>query len=425
MDELKQRVMDTTLFYIGQVASMMGFAWSGGCWAYYAGDDFKREGDKWVSRHRNPCLGEGPQKENRLKISYGDFAFTMKDVVFGKSETQTFGEEVEPLLTSYSRIGRNERNQSYSPEVELEVRSARTLKNVKTTTWDSEFNIEVGAAYDPPDTSGGVGVSAKSSFSYGWGGTSEESVADRDWHIIKITETKTLPPKSYAEWNAVKKPRKITIPYTAKILPKFSVELEGYMKWGGGYHGSNPNFHLEHRGSGDRKTIKYNFGDANKPFYEDLKEKVEQNVSPWQWHALKQQYPYAQYYIDMLTNEDLYIFTMTGQFEETTELEVKSTWSLSRPLDQLKDAEESAVEKKPPEFPRIHPPPPKVKTVDNSKDIQVLPSQRTWFQGRDRHRSLLRRGWRWIRWARHIAQRTHPDALSNLRGGESFIMAFQ
>ena len=53
MDELKQRVMDATMFNIGQLANMMGFAWSGGCWSKYAGDDMRRRGDTWESTYRS------------------------------------------------------------------------------------------------------------------------------------------------------------------------------------------------------------------------------------------------------------------------------------------------------------------------------------------------------------------------------------
>ena len=382
LDELKQRVMDSTMYFIGQLATRMGFAWSGGCWSKYAGEDFQRDGDKWVSRYRSPCLGGGESKENRLKISYGDFSYTMKDVVFGESEIKEFGNDPgdEEFLTSYSRVGKNDRDTPYTPEIELEVRSARVVKNVKTTTWDSKFGIEVGVAYEPPSTTGGVGFSAKTSFTYEWGGTEEDSTVDEDWHILTITETKDLPPKTFAEWNAIKRPRKVTIPYTAKILPKFSVTLEGYMRWGGGVHGDNPNFHHEHRGSGDRETIIYTFGDANIPFYKDLKQKVQQNVYPWQWHAMKEHSPSLQYYIDALTNEDLYVFTMTGQFEEVTEYKIQSKWEPSRPIDQLQERDEHLAKKqkdeeqnKPPELPRTYPPPPKVKTVDNSNEMKAPP----------------------------------------------------
>lgn len=97
---------------------------------------------------------------------------------------------------------------------------------------------------------------------------------------------------------------------------------------------------------------------------------------PWQWHALKQRYPYAKYYIDRLTNKDLYAFTMVGQFEETTENEIKSYWYPSRPIDEMEDAIANMTAQADqaetfPELPRILPPPPEVKIIDNSKEIQI------------------------------------------------------
>ena len=179
--------------YLGQLASNLGYAWAGGCWAQYTGEDFQRQGETWEASNRDPCLGEGPKKEVRLKIYYGNFTFGMKDVIFGKSETQSFSLEEEKFLQSYTRKAINDRDEPYSPNVELEFRSARTLKNVKTTTWDSKFGIEVGLEYEPPSATGGVGFSAKTNFKYEWGGDEEESTADEDWHIIKITESKELP----------------------------------------------------------------------------------------------------------------------------------------------------------------------------------------------------------------------------------------
>ena len=174
---------------------------------------------------------------------------------------------------------------------------------------------------------------------------------------------------------AIRKPQKVTIKHTAKILPKFSVILEGYMRWGGGYDGQSTNFHSRHRGSGDSAVVKH-----KKPFYEALKRQSDEHMHPWQWHAMRQRYPTARKLINILTNDDLYTFAITGQFEETTEYEVKSTWSTSKPIEQLQEdvglnatLALVADENKPPEFPRIKRPPPKVETIDNSKEMKPPP----------------------------------------------------
>ena len=384
LDGLKQRVMDTTMSYIGQLAGWMGYAWSGGCWSYWTGEDFRRKGDTWESTYRsdNCGLNGGPKKDVRLKITYENFAYTLKDVKFGESIKPPISLEQEKKLInspdrSYSKVAYNRKsNPGYSSEVQIDMRVASTLKNVQRSSWDSKFGMEAGMEYQPPSATGGVGFSAKTSFSYQWGGDEEDVTVNEDWHTLKVKEKKKLPPKTFAQWHAFKKPQKVTIPYTATVVPTFSVKLEGYMTWGGGYHGRNTNFHQEHRGSGDRKVVEHTFGSAKKPFYEDLKDQSEQNMYPWQWHALKQRHPYAQYYIDELTKKDLYAFTMVGQFEETTENEIKSYWYPSRPIDEMEDAITNLTAQADqtetfPELPRIFPPPPVVKVIDNSNEIQI------------------------------------------------------
>ena len=387
LDGLKQRVMDSTMFYIGQLASFMGYAWTGGCFATYAGEDFRRKGDTWESTFRsNWCIGNGPKKDVRLKITYEHFAFTMKDVTFGESVKQTIPVDQEQQLLnvpdrSYSKIAENNKNNpGGGSEVKVEMRVANTLKNVQRTSWDSKFGIEAGFEYEPPSTTGGVGISTKTSLSYEWGGDQEETTVEDDWHILKVTEKKELPPHTFAEWHAFRKPSKVTIPYTATIVPTFSVKLEGYMKWGGGYHGESTNFHQQHRGSGDRASVTYTFGSDKKPFYEDLKDQIEQNMYPWQWLAMKQHYPNAKYFIDQLINKDMYAFTMAGQFEESTENEIKSYWYPSRPISEMQDAVANLTAMRDqaeafPEFPRIRPAPPEVKPIDNSEETRVPPTK--------------------------------------------------
>ena len=316
----------------------------------------------------------------------------MKDVTFGKSVTQTIPLDQEQGLMkspdrSYRKVVSNRKSSPTTSTVEVQIRSARTLKNVKRSSWDANIGIEVGLEYEPPSTTGGAGFSAKTNFQYQWGGEEEETTADQDWHILIVNENKQLPAKTFAEWNAFKKPQKVTIPYTATILATFTVKLEGYMIWGGGYHGNNPNFHQEHRGSGDRVTLDFTFGNDQKPFYEDLEEQIDQNKYPWQWHALRQHYPYAQYFIDQLLDKDLYAFTMAGQFEDSTENEVKSRWYPSRPIGEMSDVLENVTAHadqggKSVEFPRVLPPPPKIKIIDNTKEMKTPPAKN--FNDNDR-----------------------------------------
>lgn len=102
-------------------------------------------------------------------------------------------------------------------------------------------------------------------------------------------------------------------------------------------------------------------------------------MHPWQWHAMKQRYPYAQLYIDQLTNKDFYAFTMEGQFEDTTENEIKSYWYPSRPIEEMEEEEMGNLTAQADQaenfsgFLRIFPPAPKVKIIDNSKEMEIPP----------------------------------------------------
>ena len=76
-----------------------------------------------------------------------------------------------------------------------------------------------------------------------------------------------------------------------------------------------------------RVLCRYTIGDLNVPFYAALKEKSQQNIYPWQWHAMLQRYPHAQSVINSLTDENYYTFTLTGQFEDTHGVRAELKWS--------------------------------------------------------------------------------------------------
>ena len=109
--------MDTTMNYIGTLASYMGYAWSSGCWAKRVGEDFRKKGDTWESTYREGrCeLKGGPKKNVRLKITYENFAFTMKDVKFGESIKPPITLDQEQQLMnspdkSYSKVVTNRKS---------------------------------------------------------------------------------------------------------------------------------------------------------------------------------------------------------------------------------------------------------------------------------------------------------------------------
>ena len=274
---------------------------------------------------------------------------------------------------SYSKVVINRKsNPGYSSEVHVDIRVANTLKNVQRSSWDSYFGMEAGMEYEPPTATG---------FSYGWGGDDEETTVTYDWHIQKIVENKELPPKTFAKWHAFKKPQTVTIPYTATIVPTFSVKLEGYMKWGGGYHGATTNFHQDHRGSGDREEVEHSFRSAHKPFYEDLKDQLEQNMHPWHAMACYEAKISLRTIVHRSAEKkkDFYAFTMEGQFEDTTENEIKSYWYPTKPIVEMEEEEMANLTAQADQvqkfsgFPRIFPPAPKVKIIDNSMEMEIPP----------------------------------------------------
>ena len=82
LDQAKSRVMDVTLGNLGTLAHAMGYGWTGGCRAKLPGMDFRREGDTWTANYQQPC--EGYKAEDRLKITYENFSFKVKNIYHGE-----------------------------------------------------------------------------------------------------------------------------------------------------------------------------------------------------------------------------------------------------------------------------------------------------------------------------------------------------
>ena len=103
---------------------------------------------------------------------------------------------------------------------------------------------------------GGVTASASYEFSYTKSTSTTDSTGKKQTTKFTISSTKTLGAHKSAEWRIMLSKQRVTVPYTATIIAKFSAELDGFLRWGGGYNGGSPNFHVNHRGSGSRPTFK-------------------------------------------------------------------------------------------------------------------------------------------------------------------------
>ena len=103
---------------------------------------------------------------------------------------------------------------------------------------------------------GGVTASASYEFSYTKSTSTTDSTGKEQATKFTVSSTKTLGAHKSAEWRIMLSKQRVTVPYTATIIAKFSAELDGFLRWGGGYNGGAPNFHVNHRGSGSRPTFK-------------------------------------------------------------------------------------------------------------------------------------------------------------------------
>ena len=86
LSDVKTRVMDETMKYFALLAHYLGYGWCSGCRAEWVGEDFRRSGDSWHPSKAGPC--KGYKADQRLKLNYGDFKFTIKDIKYGSPVIQ-------------------------------------------------------------------------------------------------------------------------------------------------------------------------------------------------------------------------------------------------------------------------------------------------------------------------------------------------
>jgi hypothetical protein len=175
----------------------------------------------------------------RLKINYGDFKFGIKDIKFGEPVIQTLTPEVF--------LSGKVTNTDASPlkhSIEREIRIERKVTHETTSSWKKSNELGIEISYTP-SAAGGVGGKASYNFKYETSGTTTDSTSNKQYNSIKIKSEKDIKPNSGIEYKIMLTKTRSTVAYTSTVIAKFSAELEGFLRWGGGVNGKNPNYHYK------------------------------------------------------------------------------------------------------------------------------------------------------------------------------------
>lgn len=324
LDEVKTRIMDVTLSNLGLLANYLGYGWAGGCRGRIAGEDFLRDGDSWKSHYQRGC--EGHMSTNRLKIVYENFSFKVKQMDYLEPEI----ESMTPIVQDVGEI-KNRDSLATETRIQREIKSVRTVTHSSTTRFKSSVQASLTFSYKSPGLVGEVATGTfKGSFTVSGGKDTAQLNKDTNgeikWDYVKVKESQTTNPNSGTSYQITTSQTKVNVPYKATIQVQFTARLEGFLIWGGGVNGKNPNYHEKWRGSGDRPTFNYNIGTTEVPFYKYLKQVSDRGESPWLWNLLKQNIPYSETVLSTLTDESLYEFELQGKFQDVAGLDYNVQW---------------------------------------------------------------------------------------------------
>ena len=228
---------------LATLAHMLGYGWSFGCRAQYVGEDFKRNRHSWEANKRGKC--REPKPDQRLKIHYSDFSLAMKrgGITWGEPVT----DELVPQVFYEGDI-KNNGSGMLKKAFEYSETTTRKVTHTVTSNWQKSHEAGFEISYSPAGDVGGVSASMNYKFQYENGEKNSNSNGNQDTKAFKITTTKEIEPHKSIGYKVMISKTRTTQTYTAKIIARFSAELDGWLRYGGGYHGDangDPNFHNE------------------------------------------------------------------------------------------------------------------------------------------------------------------------------------
>ncbi|XP_059179031.1 uncharacterized protein LOC131958176 [Physella acuta] len=318
MYKVKTHIMDTTMSEMAYLAHYLGYGWCSGCRAASVGEDFRRSGDTWNADKSGRC--EGYMSDKRLSMAYGDWSFEMKDIKYGEPVTQ----DLKPETLDSGTIYNNDQAEA-TKTIERSETSVRSVTHTTTSSWKYSHELNVQVSYMPF----GLGVSAGYKFNYETSTTTSDETKREQSKTFSVSTSKTLRPNSAAKWSLILSKTRTSVTYTATVIAKFSTEFRGFLRKG--TSNTDTNYHYQYRGSGDHPTFHNRFGDSSIPFYTALKRQSETNSQPWLWNDIKNVYSGAQKLIDDLSNENRYMFTISGRFDDVSGKQAEFRWD-SAPL---------------------------------------------------------------------------------------------
>ncbi|KAI8798911.1 Biomphalysin 19 [Biomphalaria glabrata] len=325
VDTFKRVIMENTMNNLVRLAMALGYGHCAGNKAIYVGDDFYRDGDSWIADHRlfwgdKKCNGE--KCEERLKIDYLDWSFNMKDIIYSNGVI----DELKPERV-YEMGFQNNQNNNVTKTFEYKNAFSSSITHSTSISKKTSFEYTVSMEVDAKFISkikGSIMMAFENSELYKteMGSKNGEELVDRINYSI--------PAQTFAKYKVFLSKIRTTTPYTAIFIAKFNVRFTGMLRYGGGYASKMTNFHYQYKGSTERPSFTYTFGDDSDAFYTALKLQSRNRAMPWLWKDIFKNSDRIRDIINSLTNETKYQFILNGKFEQVYGKSIHSLVDLTK-----------------------------------------------------------------------------------------------